>query len=198
MNAALLIPNQITKNEEKIKFKIPATASEAYRLGITMSELFLNVLVILKTQCHSESGRKILDLFIKQEEKDLKDLSFNFKFALNCEIAKFYQLRGEVINNDLSRELMQETKLLITRNLENFFDWMQEIERSFSAFPAPDISKYFNTKTKEDVFATCLKARNNIIELYRRLAKLYPEGSIRNAFNEMADILEESNQNLLS
>ncbi|SHG83900.1 hypothetical protein SAMN02745221_01089 [Thermosyntropha lipolytica DSM 11003] len=199
MNAtALLIPNEIAKNEEKIKFKIPATTSETYRLGITMSELFLHVLVILKAQCHSESGRKILDLFIKQEEKDLEALSFHFKYALNCEIAKFYQFRGEVVNNELPAGLMSETKLLITRNLENFFAWMQEIEKSFSSFPAPDITKYFHTQTKDDVLATCLKARNNIIELYRRLAKLYPEGNISSAFMEMAEILEEGNKNLLS
>lgn len=195
--AALLVPNQMIKDEEKIKFKIPTTVSEAYGLGITMSSLFLHVLAILKTQCKSESGRKILDLFMKQEEKDLDALSFSFKFALNCEITRFYQSKGEIITTDVSKEQLTETKLLITRNLENFFAWMQEIENSFSRLPAPDAGRYFNTKNKDDVSNICMKARNNIAELYRRLAKLYPEGNIRLAFEEMADILEAGNKNLV-
>lgn len=194
---ALLVPNQITKDEEKIKFKIPTTASEAYGLGITMSSLFLHVLAILKTQCKSESGRKILDLFIKQEEKDLECMSFDAKFMLNCEIFKFYQSGGQVLTTEVSREQMAETKFLITRNLENFFTWMQEIEDIFSRLPAPDAGKYFNTKNKDDVFNICMKARNNMAELYRRLARLYPEGNIKFAFEEMADILEEGNNYLV-
>ncbi|MBO8158918.1 hypothetical protein [Thermosyntropha sp.] len=194
---ALFIQNQITKETEKIKFKVPTTASEAYTLGITMSSLFLHILTILSSQCKSEKGREILNLFAAQEEKEIKTFSSDFKFALNCEITRFYQSGGTIIPLDISKEQIAETKLLITRNLENFFNWMQEIENSFANNPSPDASKYFNTKNVEDVFATCMKARMSIIGLYRRLAKLYPKGNISKAFEEMALTLEKGNENLL-
>ncbi len=188
--------NDTTTVERKKEFRCPVTASEAYNLGLAMEKVLGEVYSDLETRCKSAEAKKMLKDLVKQNHQDVADFMESFKFSLNCEIGAFYQACGVVFPGDISEQELVNTQPLITRNLENFFLKINTIQNDLKGQTNSGLGEYFNTKTGSDVYTVGISVRSNSSELYERLAKLYPEGKIKQAFEEMAQIIDQGNLKL--
>lgn len=164
-------------------FSVPMLTSEAYSLGIKMEKMLLSIYTILDSK-RSPANQEVVQAFIERKKEELKKLDFYFRFALNCELDRFYQQGGTVTELAVNSEQISSTRPLIIRNLNNFYNRIGELQDELRT------EKYFDTESAEDLYLFGTKSRECSIDLYRRLAALYPAGEIRKAFLEMAGILE--------
>lgn len=193
--AQKLSDSNTTTSEEK-RMYYPVSASEAYNLGIELEKILSNVYRELETKCNSTSARKVLKDLVKQNQEDIKNFQDGFNYALNCEIGNFYRTNGAVISYDSIEKEIASTKPLIIRNLENFIRKTESLQHDIKNTGSNDIGEYFNTKNSTEVLEVGLKVRENSSELYQRLAKLYPEGTIRFAFEDMAEVIIEGSNKI--
>lgn len=192
--AEVISTNNSTTSESK-PMHCPKTASEAYNLGIEMEKVLTGIYTELEKKCNSPSAKKILITVLTQNRQDIATFYEAFGFALNCEIGRFYQSKGKVVSYDSIEQQIASTKPLIIRNLENFFRKNEEIQKDIFQ-EGSNLGEYFNTRNSTDVYEVCMKVRANSSELYARLAKLYPAGEIRAAFEEMVQIINEGSSEI--
>lgn len=194
--AVKIISDSNTTTSEQRKLYYPITASEAYDLGIGLEKMLSNIYQVLETKCNSTSSRKVLKDLVKQNQEDIKNFQDGFNYALNCEIGHFYRNQGQIVSYEAIENELTSTKPIIIRNLENFIRKNEAIHNDIKNQAGNTIGEYFNTKNSTEVLEVGLKVRESSSELYQRLAKLYPEGAIRNAFEEMAEVIIEGSNKI--
>lgn len=194
--ATKIISDSSTTTSEKRPLYYPVTASEAYHLGLEMEKMLNVVYQELETKCQSTSSKKVLKALVKQNQEDIKNFHEGFNYALNCEIGEFYRNKGAVISHESVEKEIASSKHIIMRNIENFIRKNEAIQNDLKNKEGNTIGEYFNAKNSMEVLEVGLKVRENSYELYQRLAKLYTDVSIRNAFEEMAEIIKEGSNRI--
>lgn len=179
---------------EKNQLHYPVSVSEAFNLGIKIEQMISNIYSELD-RCKSKAAQEILQEFRIQNEQDIAHFLGAFNFYLNCEIGEFYRNSGAVPDNKVEKEIAK-TKPLIIRNLENYYHKIETIQNDIKEKDSEEIGKYFNTTDSKDIYKIGMEVRNNSRELYERLSKLYPEGAIKNAFVEMAAVINAGSNKL--
>ncbi|HZK43197.1 MAG TPA: hypothetical protein VFC73_02815 [Syntrophomonadaceae bacterium] len=192
-NIAFNIVNDNTTIDENRHY-FPVTASEAYNLGLSMEKMLGEIYNSLENNCQGTDLKELLKKLVKQNEKDVVEIYEGFEYALNSEIGEFYRAGG-VVDETIDPEI-EQSKLLIMRNLENFFRKTEKIQEEIQDLENNSLEAYFNTKNSNEAYKASEDFRNTSIELYERLAKLYPEGLIRDAFEHITQVMVNGGKNL--
>jgi len=187
MQQAISSFNDTATPSKRISFESPLSASEAFKMGITMENLMLNIYQAVAQRCDQVETKRVLQQVALQAEEQIKALKECHRFALNSELGRFYNSGGVLLETDINQAKVAESYPLIMRNLEIFFDKMQEIEADL--LDKSDLGTYFQVKNPQQAADLCAKAKQNSAELYNRLARLYPQTEISEAFEEMARII---------
>ena len=158
----------------------PLTASEAYSLGITIGKHIREIYANISRNCGESLVTDVIDGCISRKQVETNILKERFNYALNCEIDRFYQSGGTLIEPDQTQKEIANKDIIINRNLnsfasilENYYDYSQTIN---------DINSFSSLYD-----AVC----KNSTELYKRLAKFYTHDNISRAFEDMANIVAE-------
>lgn len=169
----------------------PLAASEAYRLGATMESMVMRIYTTLADQCPSPKGGAALSRFSNRVRLTVRSFQEGFKYCLNCELDRFYRSGGVVLETDRAAKEAAGTRLLIQRNLDNYWAQIQSLEKEVASVSSQDWSEHFRTGGSQDIISTCHRTQAYRAELYSRLAQLYPVGGVRRAFEDMAAAIRQ-------
>jgi hypothetical protein len=128
------------------------------------------------------------------EKKESKLFSGWMNYELNCACSTFYESGGAVPPLALSEEDIARLKPLVKRDVDQFYDEVSRVKLFLQELGGDEFQERRGINGEHDAFLACMKARAFCQSLYERLSLLYPESEIRNAFQNMADILEENTQ----
>lgn len=178
MAEAAIMMKRSTTSAEQGPVTCPLSASQAYGLGIRMHTAVLNEYTALTEKCASEGSIKVLKSLIDQKKKSIASLEGCFNYALNCEMGRFYNSGGMVLETDLVAKEVADSKPIIMRNLDNFYADMKKLD-------AADSERYLSNPQAFAKFANTY-----MMDLFSRLSRLYPEGEISKTFKDMADTIK--------
>lgn len=171
--AAVVTNNSMTPTEQG-SVSCPLSASQAYHLGVTFGGMVVNVCTILAQKCRDQENRSVLYQFIDRKEAAIATYQEGYKYSLNCELGRFYNTGGTTLETDKVAQEVADTKLIIQRNLNNFMAQMDSWKEK--------------TKDQDNMAIVCEQIRETLVDMYNRLAQLYPSEEIRRTFKEMAAI----------
>lgn len=158
----------------------PLTSSQVYSLGTLINKHVGEIYSIIASNCQESALTDVLDCCISQNQIEAGILEERFTFALNCEIDRFYQSGGVLIESDLTLEEISDKHAIINRNLDSF----RAILKSYR--------DYAQTVNNVESFSSLYyEIYKNMVELYKRLAKFYCSESVSKAFEDMANIVED-------
>jgi hypothetical protein len=155
----------------------PLSASEAYRLGVNIHTAILNMYASLAEKCSTENDRHAVDKVVKQDQVKIAALEKEFKFALSSEVGRFYAAGGTLLETDEMARQISDTSQLIQRNIDNCSSHVRSMAKEADA-----------TKDGREIITVASQINGYIKDMYLRLAQLYPQGEIRQAFQHMADL----------
>ncbi|MGR6836900.1 hypothetical protein [Syntrophomonas erecta] len=165
----------------KMEVRSPLTGSEVYQMGIKMGQAVLALYTKLTDNSTNPDIRDMVAKLSHQEAKEIEVFRQEYKFALNCELDRFYNSGGTYLESDHNAKIITDSRPIIERNLDIFLDKMQALYQDGKVNSA------------EEIHSLAGQARTHIIELCQRLAQIYPAGDIQQALLEIASIKEESN-----
>lgn len=157
----------------------PLSASQAYKLGVDIHTVMINIYEVLAGKCSNTSDYKATKKMIEREQERIAAFRKGFEFALNCEVGRFYNSGGIELEEDQMARSIATTRQLIQRNLDNCRAHMETLEREIAA-----------TGVKEETITVAGHTKEYVKDLYQRLAQLYPQGEIRRAFEDMAEMCQ--------
>jgi len=155
----------------------PLCASQAYRLGVEIHSAIINIYTVMAKKCSTESEYQVIKEMIKQEQDRVAAFEKGFAFALNCEMGRFYNSGGIVLEEDQMAQRITNSRQLIQRNLDNCRAHIETLEKEIAA-----------TNVQEETIAVVGHTKEYTKDLYQRLAQLYPKCEISRAFEDMADL----------
>ena len=155
----------------------PLSASEAYRLGVTIHTAIINIYASLAEKCSTKNDRDVISTIVNQDQVKIATLEKEFEFALNCEVGRYYAAGGTVLETDEMARKISDTSQLIQRNLDNCSTHIKSMAKDADA-----------TRGGQEIMTVASRINGYINDMYRRLAQLYPQGEIRRAFQHMADL----------
>ncbi len=190
MTTATKIKNEVRSIEEE-SWTYPYTASEAFQLGIGMQQMIVAIYDELEN-CEKQCAQNTMWDFRKQYEADIASFTDYLLFTLNTEMDDFYQNGGRPTDNEAIKRQLADTKLLIKRNIENYITKIKTI------YVDLELGEYKVTANSDDILEINMGIRTAASELYNRLAKLYPAGEIKNAFEVMARTIDKGSNQIAS
>lgn len=174
-NAAMMAKNAKSSNELfnnlKALLNCPTSPSAAYKMGIDMENLIEKIFHEISLNCQNSSVAKAIDDFIAQAHSNRIYYSDKLTYALNCELNFFYQSKGMQIQRE--EPVLGDSDLY----LKTFYNLMERIQERVS------LPFYQNTA---GIYALAKSLRNASYELLNHLKLCMPEGSTRQALDEMA------------
>lgn len=155
----------------------PLSASEAYRLGVNIQTTIMNMYASVAEKCSTENDRHAVGNVVKQDQVKIATLEKDFKFALNDEVGRFYAAGGTLLEADEIARQTSNTSQLIQRNLDNCKAHVKSMVKEADA-----------TKDGQEIMSVASRVNGYVKDMYLRLAQLYPQGEMRQAFQHMADL----------
>lgn len=186
MEMATSSPNMCNQPQGVVRLssKAPASPGEVYSLGISVAEQAFKALAFMADSSTTPTVQSFLQEALNVNKKELADLKEWLNFELNCSYSVFYEAGGTSVPEHIKPTALSSISPRINHRLNEFY---HEIDLHKSS-PDPDNIK--------DVFQTCLQIRKESLMVFGDLAGIYPEGPIRNAFNNLTDIIGQGNARL--
>lgn len=169
-------------------FILPRDVVDTYKMGLALNNLVFERLQPFKARLISTALKEILVYLDSFYEKEQNLFSAWLNYELNLQSKHFYDSLGLVIEGDCISDdnLIHLNKLLIRdlNTIENHIALIDDlVERK--------------EKNITTAFIAWLDLRDSISFLYHKLSRLYPDGSIRDALREMADILDKDQDSII-
>jgi len=174
--AAPMMKKNVTPTAQG-SFSCPLSASQAYRLGVNLHTAIVDIYTALAKKCSTASEQETIKAMIEQEQERIAAFEKGFAFALNCELSRFYNSGGTVLEEDKMAQLITDTRQLIQRNLDNCRAHLETLEKEIAA-----------TTVREQTITVVGHTKEYARDLYQRLSQLYPKCEISRAFEDMAEM----------
>ncbi|MEA1960173.1 MAG: hypothetical protein U9N81_02580 [Bacillota bacterium] len=178
------------------KTTCPTSASEAYSLGITAKEAAFQTYILLIEHCNDTSIKKTLKTMANLEKREIILFSSWMNFELNCTCSAFYESNGQALPSQLNEIECVHLTPQVNCFLDVFYKKIDQLKQSVLTLGGDDLTKHRRIKDAEVTFAASLQARQICQQLFEDMAALYVDEEIRNAFQNMVEILEKNNENL--
>lgn len=163
----------------------PRKSSDVYILGISIKKSSIEIFNTLAELESSRPIKRFLEMFIVQEEKEIDIFNEWFKFELNCAASLFYESNGTVLPPVMTDLDLDDINRLVKRNLDNFEEQINSLK-----------SGNLTIDDSTDLIEFYLKLRDDYLDLFQRLSRLYPPGEIRNSFEEIIQIIDSGTQEI--
>lgn len=161
-------------------FSLPRNVVDVCQLGLTLNKVVFERLHPFKNRPISTRLKEVL-LYLKSyygKEQSLLTAWLNCEQNLHSgpgNVNKIEYISDEKINRLLRKDLNKIDNLIVLID--------SRVARK--------------EKCWNNTFAAWLDLRDSISFLYRKLARLYPDGSVRDALIEMADILDQNQDDIV-
>ena len=181
-----------TNSATKPRNNFPTTASEAYSLAVSAKEAVFQTCVLLIEDYNDTKIVKGLKHIANQEKKELRVFSSWLNYELNCACSAFYESNGAIIMPVMSEEAIDGLAPKVNQTLDEFYAQIDRIQRFIVAFGRDELGCHRGINDERGAFRVVFDTRLVCKILFENLAALYPEGEIRNAFLNMADIIYQN------
>lgn len=164
----------------------PTTAGETYSMGISIMEEVFQIWVILIESCLDSEIEKMLRKLANLGMKETKLFNSWLNYELNCAYASFYESNGTIIPVNLTSEELRILTPEFQQALNKYGSDLNHYKNYFMQLSSQEINE-------RQLFMAGIEVRELCQRLFEDCSRFYPEGEIRNAFLNMAEILAENN-----
>lgn len=168
----------------QVRLCCPKQISEVYALAIEVeNSIFGLFLELLHAYSFTLKNRNINSM-LRYQKEEVQKWSEQHKFALNCEIAKFYENGGCELDPVMDAAELAKNRDQINMALDKFNKQMNMIKENC----VDSISKSSVDQNTANLLASLIQARDHAVELFHFLSGCCPAGQLKNELEKISAI----------